>query len=58
MMIAVALNSRARERRGWEYGRAREIKSPLDNKPLMIIEEIIVKYGVDATLFQLGSTNP
>ena len=29
-----------------------------DNKPPRIFEEIIAKYAVDATLFQLGSTNP
>ena len=30
----------------------------LHNKPPRIIEEIIVKYTVDANLFRLGSTNP
>ena len=33
-------------------------QNPPDNKPPRIIEEIIVKYAVDANLFQLGSTNP
>ena len=32
-------------------------KAP-DNKPHRIIEENIVKYAVDANLFQIGSTNP
>ena len=33
-------------------------QKPPDNKPPRIIEEIIVKYAVDANLFRLRFTNP
>ena len=33
-------------------------QKPSDNKTPRIIEEIIAKYAVDASLFRLGSTNP
>ena len=33
-------------------------QKPPDNKPPRIIEGIFAKYGVDANLIRLGSTNP
>ena len=37
--------------------KATRTKTP-DNKPPRIIEEIMVKFAVDANLFRLGSINP